>query len=131
MAAHKTSPLIGKSLMVDKIDLDAVNEWATQAGLRNNLTEWVVHGLEIVPDVATELSITHEKAESPRAATVILTQDGFLDDAVRGARVVLQFERKPCVECGDGGPWTLVSLEATQRCRKGRGQQDYGKGVCS
>lgn len=117
--------------MLEAVDVDVVNEWAKRQELRDKLAEWTVRGLAIAPDVATELIIAYEPREYPRTATVTVIQDGFLDDSIRGTRVVLEFERKPCSECLDGGLWTLVSLEATQRCRRGRGQQDWAKGLCS
>lgn len=80
---------------------------------------------------ATELSIRFNRAEAPDGATVTVIQDGYLDDSIRDERFVLRFSRKPCDDCVGGmSPWWLWSFEATQRCREGRGHQEYSAEPC-
>lgn len=124
-------PAVPSPLAGTKPDLGALNRWATEAGVRNDLAAWVTHGLPLLPDVTTELSIRFNRVEAPDGATVTVMQDGYLDDSIRGERFVLQFSRKPCDDCEGGmSPWWLWSLEATQRCRQGRGHQEYSAEPC-
>jgi hypothetical protein len=55
--------------------------------------------------------------------TVTVVQDGLADDSVAAVRTVLRFEPE-----GDG--WRLVSTERTQRCRQGRGHQEFSAADC-
>jgi len=55
--------------------------------------------------------------------TVTVLQEGIADDSVQAVRHVLRFERQ-------GDHWKLVSNVRTQRCRQGRGHQDFASANC-
>ena len=55
--------------------------------------------------------------------TVTVIQEGIADDSVAAVRTVLRYEP-------DGDGWRLVSTVKTQRCRAGRGHQDFAAADC-
>jgi hypothetical protein len=75
----------------------------------------------------TQASRTRIDAEAPGEgtgpATATVTLEGLLDDSVLATRYVLALTR-------DGEVWRLESAEWTQRCRQGRGHQDYSTEPC-
>jgi hypothetical protein len=87
----------------------------------------------------TELALAHIKADETQAAsvstvaksspegggptTVTVIQEGIADDSVAAVRTVLRYEP-------DGDGWRLVSTQKTQRCRVGRGHQDFAAADC-
>jgi len=87
----------------------------------------------------TELALAHVHAEQTQSArvstsavsspegggptTVTIVQEGLADDSVAAVRTVLRYEP-------DGDGWRLVSSEQTQRCRSGRGHQDFSSADC-
>lgn len=126
------SPLEATNPSTASPDVAEVNLWATRAGVREDLPLWVSVALPLVGDVNTSIEIDYERGEQPKAATVTAIQDGFLDDSVRGQKTVLTFVREPCPACGSSSaPWSLRSVEVTQRCWPGRGHQDYSKALCN
>jgi hypothetical protein len=87
----------------------------------------------------TELALAHIKANETQAAsvstvaksspegggptTVTVIQEGIADDSIAAVRTVFRYEP-------DGDGWRLVSTVKTQRCRPGRGHQDFAAGDC-
>ena len=87
----------------------------------------------------TELALAHVRAGETQAAhlstsaesspegggptTVTVLQEGLADDSVAAVRTVLRYEP-------DGDGWRLVSSERTQRCREGRGHQEFSAADC-
>jgi hypothetical protein len=75
----------------------------------------------------TQASRTRIDAEAPGEgtgpATATVTLEGLLDDSVLATRYVLALTR-------DGEVWRLESAEWTQRCRQGRGHEDYSTEPC-
>jgi hypothetical protein len=87
----------------------------------------------------TELALAHIRANQTQAArvttsarsspegggptTVTVLQDGLADDSVAAVRTVLRYEP-------DGDGWKLVSSQRTQKCRPGRGHQDFSGADC-
>jgi hypothetical protein len=87
----------------------------------------------------TELALVHIHADETQASrvstvaksspegggptTVIVLQEGLADDSVAAVRTVLSYE-----PAGDG--WRLVSSTRTQRCRPGRGHQEFASADC-
>ncbi len=71
------------------------------------------------------ISIIEERPEREDERTVVVTEDGLLDDSVQAARYVLRFRR------GENERWQLVSAEWSQRCRPGRGHQDFAPELCT
>ena len=62
--------------------------------------------------------------EAFRDAHVVITEDGFLDDSVRGVRYELKLRRSP------RGEWQVQAAAKTWRCWEGRGHQDYSTEPC-
>jgi hypothetical protein len=58
------------------------------------------------------------------AATATLILDGLLDDSIRALRYDVEARRL------SGGAWELVSATWSQRCRAGRGHQDFSPEPC-
>jgi hypothetical protein len=56
-------------------------------------------------------------------ANVTVTLDGLLDDSVQTRRYELQLSR-------DGEVWRLDEATWAQRCRRGRGHQDFSPELC-
>lgn len=57
-------------------------------------------------------------------AVVIFTQENLPDDSVQAIRTRVEFLRVD-------GPWQMQWAGEQYRCREGRGQQDWGKKLCS
>lgn len=107
-----------------------MNRWATAAGVRDSLVDWVAAGLP-TEGKATEIDIDYVGAESPVTAVATVTLDGYLDDSVRGERFVLKFSRKACESCPSGmSGWWLWEMDVSRRCYKGRGHETFAKGKC-
>jgi hypothetical protein len=58
------------------------------------------------------------------AATATLILDGLLDDSVRALRYDAELRRL------GSGAWELVSATWSQRCRQGRGHQEFSSDLC-
>jgi hypothetical protein len=58
------------------------------------------------------------------AATATLVRDGLLDDSVRAIRYDAELRRL------GSGAWELVSATWSQRCRQGRGHQEFSPEPC-
>lgn len=68
--------------------------------------------------------VVRSPAEGGARATAVATLEGLPDDSVRALRFTLELER------GTGGTWALVSALREQRCRPGRGHEDFDVGPC-
>jgi len=87
----------------------------------------------------TELALAHIRAGKTQAArvstvarsspegggptTVTVLQGGLADDSVAAVKTVLRYEP------ADGG-WRLTSSKRTQKCRRGRGHQEFSSAAC-
>jgi len=121
----------GRRLTGSAADQELFNAWATRASLRDDLYRLIVAGLPLQADVSTTIDVRYEKGESPNGAVVTVTQDGFLDDSVRGERFTLRFSRKACSTCASGkSGWWLYGLGATRICWEGCGAQDFSAEPC-
>lgn len=124
------SPLRSGNQVNQPTDLEEVNRWATAAGVRDSLLDWVTEGLA-TEDKGTEVTIAYVGAESPVTAVATVTLDGDLDDSTRGERFVLKFSRKACSTCPGGmSGWWLWEMDVTRRCQKGRGHDGFAKEPC-
>jgi hypothetical protein len=83
--------------------------------------------LEFVRADRTQAALTTSRAQSsPEGGgptTVTLVQDRLADDSVRATRDVLRFVPSE-------KDWRLESAVRTQRCRPGRGHQQFAPGDC-
>ena len=66
----------------------------------------------------------NESAESDAYVTVTVTEDGYMDDSVRGAVYFLGFRRS------GNGFWVLESAGKKIRCWPGRDHEDFGTEPC-
>ncbi len=95
--------------------------------------DWVKLPMQIVARLLGEFSdmrsrsieMTAPTADGPDSITVIITNDGYLDDSVRGER--FKYELKS----NDQGVWKFTSASKAWRCQPGRGNQDYSTIKCS
>jgi hypothetical protein len=78
-------------------------------------------------DESTASAIT-VRATSPGEvrsfSEVVATLDGLLDDSVRTARYTVELKRT------DSNAWRLRAADWAQRCRAGRGHQDFSPEPC-
>ena len=58
------------------------------------------------------------------SATATLILDGLFDDSIRSVRYDVEARRL------SSGAWELVSATWSQRCRQGRGHQDFSTELC-
>ena len=58
------------------------------------------------------------------SATATLTFDGLFDDSVRAQRYDFELARRA------DGTWRIASASWAQRCRQGRGHQQFGPELC-
>jgi hypothetical protein len=68
-------------------------------------------------------TVAHSSPEGRGPTTVTVMQEGLADDSVAAVRTLLRYEPK-----GDG--WRFVSLRRTQKCRPGRGHQEFSAADC-
>lgn len=71
------------------------------------------------------VEITSEFAEATTRLDVVIIDDGFAGDSVRGVKYKLK------LQADSAGIWYITSAEKAQRCYKGRGHQDYSAAPCS
>lgn len=73
---------------------------------------------------ATRTSFESTSRDEGATATATLVLDGLLDDSVRSRRYDVELRRR-----GDR-TWELVAATWSQRCRTGRGHQDFSPEPC-
>lgn len=71
------------------------------------------------------IKIISPLVEYSRDLDVIITDDGFADDSVRGERYKLK------LKSDKSGVWYIISAQKAHRCWKGRGHTDYSTAPCS
>jgi len=112
------------------IDVREINETITKAA--KNSESWVRSPMAIIARIAgefEELSFRQIEIESPggegsTSLTVVITDDGFLDDSVRGEKKIYK------LESDESGVWKLLSGSKAWRCQPGRGHPDWGTAPC-
>ncbi len=70
------------------------------------------------------ISRKNDSAESASRVEVIVIEEGYLDDSVRGARYKLVLEKDA------HNIWDLLSAVKSWRCWPGRGHEDFSKKPC-
>ena len=63
------------------------------------------------------------RAESPTAAQVIVTQTGLMDDSVHSVQTIYYFKR-------EDNSWMLENTEKLYRCARGSNTKTFQKAVC-
>ncbi len=79
------------------------------------------------PPEALPFTTTVTQEASPELGTeasVTITEEGLLDDAIAAVRFRLEFERN------DNGPWRLVSAFKDQRCARGPDTAEFTTEPC-
>jgi hypothetical protein len=117
--------------MFQKVEFAPHNEKIAKAAAANE--DWVKMPMQIVARLLGEFSdmrsrtteMTAPTADGPDAITVIITNDGYLDDSVRGER--FKYELK----ANDQGVWKFTSASKAWRCQPGRGSQNFTTVKCS
>ena len=115
---------------LQKVDVDGFNqeiEKATNAG-----EAWVKMPTQVVARMLREFSefrsrtieMSAPNSETTDSMIVIVTDDGFFDDSVRGDKH--EFELK----INEHGVWKFVSATKSWRCWEGRGHQDFSLVKC-
>ncbi len=95
--------------------------------------DWVKMPMQIFARLLGEFSdmrsryieMTAPTADGPESITVIITNDGYLDDSVRGERF------KYVLKANDQGVWRFTSGGKSWRCQPGRGNQDFSIVKCT
>jgi len=114
----------------EKIEVADFNREIEKAAA--NGENWVKMPTQVVLRMIGEFSeirsrtieMTAPNAEDADSLTVTVTDDGFLDDSVRGEKRRLELKRN------EQGVWKFVSAGKSRRCREGRGQQDFSTEKC-
>jgi hypothetical protein len=101
------------------------NAWAASSGASKELLSLLARAFA-KPEEPTDtaIDVKYTPRESPTKAAVTVTEDGYLDDSVRGRRYELSFER-------DAGTWVLTAVVTSIRCWPGRGHQDFSPERCN
>lgn len=95
--------------------------------------DWVKMPMQIVARLLGEFSdmrsrtieMTAPTGDGPDSMAVIITNDGYLDDSVRGEK--FKYELK----ANEQGVWRFTSAGKSWRCWPGRGNQDFSITKCS
>jgi hypothetical protein len=111
-------------------DVAETNKMISEAAAKKE--SWTRSAEQVALKIAGEFSETSErtisiKAESvedPDILTVTITDDGYLDDSMRGKKEILEMERDK------NGVWKLTSYLKGVRCWEGRGHDDYSAKPC-
>ncbi len=66
----------------------------------------------------------NDSAESASKVEVVVIEEGYLDDSVRGARYKILLEK------GMNNIWQLIGATKSWRCWRGRGHENFSKNPC-
>lgn len=124
------SPANGKAANYEKTDFSGFNREIEKAALANEV--WVKMPTRIIARMTGEFSeirsrtieMTAPTADGADSLTVFVTDDGFLDDSVRGEKFRFELKRN------EQGVWKFVSAGKSWRCWEGRGQKDFSTSEC-
>jgi len=114
-----------------RVEFEPYNEKIEKAAAAKE--EWVKMPMQIVARMIGEFSdmrsrtieMTAPTADGADSLTVTVTNDGYLDDSVRGEK--FKYELK----ANEQGVWRFTSAAKSWRCQPGRGNQDYSTIKCS
>jgi hypothetical protein len=101
-------------------DCQSGSDAALEAAARAHV-DTIVIGTKEVGD-ADKIDVTQCKT-SDSDATAVVTVEGIRDDSVRDQRHQLTLEKR-------SARWTIVRDLDSQRCREGRGHQDFSSIQC-
>ena len=88
-------------------------------------TQVVANLIEKFDQIRTrKIEVVSAFSDVADALTIIVTDDGYADDSVRGEK--FRFELK----LDDRGFWKVVTAGKAQRCWENRGHEDYSPAPC-
>ncbi|MGH9949908.1 MAG: hypothetical protein ACRD6X_22295, partial [Pyrinomonadaceae bacterium] len=107
------------------IDVDALNKKLADSKAAKTPLQIV----SILVDPFSEMlsrsvSIKADSAEEPASLKVIVTDDGYADDSVRGTQYKFDLYKNT------DGHWRVSTASKGWRCQQGRGHQDYSSKLC-
>jgi hypothetical protein len=71
-----------------------------------------------------QITRRNNSAELASKVEIVIVEEGYLDDSVRGAWYQLKLEKEP------RNVWQLVTAKKAWRCYPGRGHDDFSKRPC-
>ncbi len=129
----KTEGEVESYKQLEVADFNRVVEKASQ-----NNEAWTKDVMQVALKFVPEMSIEEEGRRSriievakadidtqPGVVVVIITDDGFADDSVRGQKHRVELKK------GTDGAWKLVNARKAWTCRPNRGHQNYSTQLCS
>lgn len=100
------------------------NEWIRASGYGQDARKIVLAGVPPVEEpVDTSFEIQFGSRENPSEATAVWTEDGYLDDSLRGTRKIVELVRQD-------GVWQIRSVVVEYRCWPGRGHEIFARRPC-
>ncbi|HBB31671.1 MAG TPA: hypothetical protein DDZ80_01740 [Cyanobacteria bacterium UBA8803] len=118
---------------LEVVDFNRVVEKAAQ-----NNEAWTKDVMQVALKFVPEMSIEEEGRRSriievakadidnqPGVIVVIITDDGFADDSVRGQKHRVELKK------GADGAWKLINAWKAWTCQPNRGHQNYSTQLCS
>jgi len=116
--------------MFQPVDLKEHNQRIEKASAAGE--DWVKQPMQIFARTTSEFSDMRSRtiemiaptADGSDSLTVTVTNDGYLDDSVRGEK--FRYELK----ADDQGVWKFISAGKSWRCWPGRGHQDFSTTPC-
>lgn len=105
----------------------SIREWPDGGPMDGSasLMELIAKAVEDFSEMRSRtIEIKAESAEDDSKLTVVIIDDGYLDDSVRGKRTTLMVER------GADGIWNIKSSTEAWRCYEGRGHTDFSTAPC-
>ncbi len=74
--------------------------------------------------LSQQITLNYDQAESPNKSVIIITEKGYLDDSVSGARYTFQMVKN------SHGHWSIFARTHLLKCHEGRGHQEYSEEPC-
>ncbi|MCM3874458.1 MAG: hypothetical protein ND895_27520 [Pyrinomonadaceae bacterium] len=120
-----------KTQMLVAVEFGAHNEQIDKAALAGEA--WVKEPAQIIARTFGGFSEMRSKtiefkaptADEADSLSVTITNDGYLDDSVRGEKYSLE------LKMNEQGVWKFVTAAKAWRCQPGRGNQDYSTIKCT
>lgn len=115
----------------EQLEVAKFNRVVEKAAQNNEA--WTKDVMQVALKFAPELYIEEEGrpsriieiAKADIGVVVIITDDGFADDSVRGAKHRIELKK------GTDGAWKLIKAGRAWTCQSSRGHQNYSRQLCS
>ena len=120
-----------KTRMLEAVDFGSHNEQIEKAAVAGEA--WVKEPAQIIARTfggfsemrSKTIEFTAPTADEADSLTVTITNDGYMDDSVRGEKYSL------ALKLNERGVWKFVTAAKAWRCWPGRGNQDYSTIKCT